>query len=143
MTPPRRRAVNVDPAMVARAEAALDRLSVYFGPWMNEEVSLLTAARARVHDEGLNPDTGEHLNIQAHEVKSLAATFGFPIVTHIAGSLCKLIEDPDTRLRAPLFLVDAHIDAIGAALRAGIRELDHPTSVALIHELQARVREAI
>ena len=143
MTPPRRRAVNVDPAMVARAEAALDRLSVYFGPWMNEEVSLLTAARARVHDEGLNPDTGEHLNIQAHEVKSLAATFGFPIVTHIAGSLCKLIEDPDTRLRAPLFLVDAHIDAIGAALRAGIRERDHPTSVALILELLARVREAI
>ena len=129
--------------MLARAEAALDRLSVYFGPWMNEELDLLAAARARVRDEGLNTDTGERLNIQAHEVKGLAATFGYPVVTHIAGSLCKLIEDPDTRLRAPMFLVDAHIDAIVAALRADIRDLDHPTSLALIGELQARVRETI
>jgi hypothetical protein len=142
-TPAPRRAPNVDPALVARAEAALDRLSVHFGPWMNEEIGLLTTARARVHTEGLNPETGEHLSIQAHEVKGLAATFGFPVVTHIAGSLCKLIEDPDTRLRAPMFLVDAHIDAIAAALRAGIRDINHPTSLALIGELQARVREAI
>jgi hypothetical protein len=139
----RRRAVSVDPALVARAEAALDRLSVHFGPWMNEELGLLYAARARVHTEGLNPDTGEHLSLQVHEVKGLASTFGFPIVTHIAGSLCKLVEDPDTRLGAPMFLVDAHIDAIAAALRGNIRDLDHPISIALINELQARVREVI
>ena len=141
--PSRHRASIVDPALVARAEAALDRLSVHFSPWMTEEVGLLTAARTRVQDEGFNPDTGAGLNNQAHEVKGLAATFGFPVVTHIAGSLCKLIEDPDTRLRAPLFLVDAHIDAIAAALRADIRDLDHPTSLALIGELQARVSETV
>ena len=141
--PSRLRAPFVDPALVARAEAALDRLSTHFTPWMHEEVGLLTAAHVRVQDEGFNRDTGEGLNNQAHEVKGLASTFGFPVVTHIAGSLCKLIEDPDTRLRAPLFLVDAHIAAIAAALRAGIRDLDHPTSRALIGELQARVRETL
>ena len=133
----RRRAPNLVPALIARAEAALDRLSVHFSAWMAEEMGLLDSARQSARQQGLNPDTGERLNFHAHEVKGLASTFGFPVVTHIAGSLCKLIEDPDTRLTAPLFLVDAHIDAIAAALRAGIQELDHPTSVALVHEVWA------
>ena len=132
--------------MVARAEAALAQLSVCFGSWMHEEIGLLDAARARVHNEGLNGESGDSLNIQAHEVKGLAATFGYPLVTlvtHIAGSLCKLIEDPATRKGAPMFLVDAHIDAMTAALRDNVRELDHPVSRALIHELQTQVRGAI
>ena len=137
----RRRAVSVDPALVARAEAALDRLSVHFGPWMNEELGLLYAARARVHTEGLNPDTGEHLSLQVHEVKGLASTFGFPIVTHIAGSLCKLVEDPDTRLGAPMFLVDAHIDAVKAAVKGGIQTDSDPVGHALVTELEQRVKE--
>ena len=140
---PRRRAVSVDPAMLERAEAALSRLSASFGPWMKEELESLFAARACIHAVGLNAETGERLNVQAHEVKSLAATFGFPVITHIAASLCILIEDPENRLAAPLFLVDAHVDAIAAAMRAGLREVDHPVSRAVLQELQARVREAI
>jgi hypothetical protein len=140
-TPVRRRKVTVDPAMIARAEAALGRLSSQFGAWIREEVERLDAAGALARERGLSGVSGERLNNQAHEVKGLAATCGYPLVTHIAGSLCRLIEDPQTRSNAPPFLIDAHIAAIGAALRDNIRDAAHPTGQALIDELQLRVRE--
>lgn len=131
----------IDPALVARPEAALDRLSVNFGPWLAEEVLHLAAVRARVRISGFNAKTAATLNIQVHELKGLGATYGFPLITQIADSLCRLIEDEKTRLAAPLFLIDAHIDAIAAAVRDGLRSDDDPIGRALVSGLDERVRE--
>jgi hypothetical protein len=133
----------IDPAMLAGAEAALNRLSAYFGPWLAEEILHLVAARAGIRADGYNASTAEQLSLRAHEVKSLGATYGFPLITYVAASLCKLIEDPANRLDAPLYLVDAHIDAIAAAARDGVRDLDHPTGRALVGALNDCVRDLI
>jgi hypothetical protein len=62
-------------------------------------------------------------------------------ITRLAASLCKLIDDPETRLSAPMFLVDAHIDAIKACVRDDIRVDTHPIGRPLVTELEARVAE--
>lgn len=130
----------VDPVLVARAEAALERLSVNFGPWLAEEILHLAAVRASVRVSGFNAETAASLNIRVHELKSLGATYGFPLVTQIADSLCRLIEDEGTRLAAPLFLIDAHIDAISAAVRDDVRSDADPMGRALVDALDERVR---
>lgn len=130
---------GIDAAAIAKAEAALKSLSGNFTEWLNDELVKLDAARARIHAEGLNADTGETLYLRAHDLKGLGATYEFPIVTRIAGSLCKLIDDPDSRMDAPMFLVDAHIDAIKAAVRGDIRTDDHPVGRSLVEELEGRV----
>jgi hypothetical protein len=130
----------LDPDLVARAEAALDRLSNNFGPWLAEEVRRLAGARANIHASGYNAETAAALNIRIHEIKSLAATYGFPLVTQIAQSLCRLVENEDTRLEAPLYLVDAHIDAIKAAVRSGVRSDDDATGRALLDALDQQAR---
>ena len=132
---------GIDPAALAKAEAALKGLSANFDQWMQDELTKLDAARARIHAEGYTAETGENLYFRAHDLKGLGATYGYPIVTSIAASLCRLIDDPATRLRAPLFLLDAHIDAIKASVRGQIRENDHPVAQALLKELDNRVRE--
>jgi hypothetical protein len=132
---------GIDAAALAKAEAALKGLAGNFDQWMDDELSKLDAARARIHAEGFNAETAENLYFRAHDLKGLGSTYGYPIVTSIAGSLCRLIDDPATRLRAPLFLLDAHIDAIKAAVRGKIRENDHPIALALLKELDTRVRE--
>lgn len=132
---------GIDPAALAKAEAALKGLSSNFDQWMKDELTKLDAARDRVKAEGYNAETGENLYFRAHDLKGLGATYGFPIVTSIAASLCRLIDDPATRLRAPVFLLDAHIDAIKAAVRGDIRENDHPVAQTLLKELDLRVRE--
>ena len=131
---------GIDPAAIAKAEAALKSLSGNFAEWLNDEVTKLDAARQRVRTEGLTPEAAENLYLRAHDLKGLGATYEYPLVTRIAGSLCKLIDDPAKRSEAPLFLVDAHIDAIKAAVKGGIQTDGHPTGSALVQELEQRVK---
>jgi len=131
----------IDPAAIAKAEAALKSLSGNFAEWLADEVSKLEAARQRVRAEGLTSEAAENLYLRAHDLKGLGATYEYPLVTRIAGSLCKLIDDPDKRAEAPLFLVDAHIDAIKAAVKGGIQTDQDPLGSALVTELEQRVRE--
>ena len=42
----------------------------------------------------------------AHDLKGLGATYQYPLVTRLAGSLCKMIDDPQTRLNAPMNIID-------------------------------------
>jgi hypothetical protein len=132
---------GIDPAALAKAEAALKGLSDNFGQWMEDELTKLSAARERIRSEGYTAETAENLYFRAHDLKGLGATYGFPLVTRIAGSLCRLIDDPATRLRAPAVLLDAHIDGINAAVRSKICDVDHPVGKTLVEELERRVRE--
>ena len=132
---------GIDPAALAKAEAALKGLADNFGQWMQDELTKLTTARERIRVEGYNAETGENLYFRAHDLKGLGATYGYPLVTRIAGSLCRLIDDPATRLKSPLFLLDAHIDGINAAVRGKICDVDHPVGKVLVEELERRVKE--
>ncbi len=130
---------GIDPDAVAKAEAALKNLSSQFGQWLQDEIGKLEAARAVIRSEGMSQPAADKLYLHCHDLKGLGATYEFPLVTRIAGSLCKLIDEPATRCGAPMFLVDAHIDAIRAAVRSDIRDSTHPTGRALAEELEARV----
>lgn len=131
----------IDPNAIAKAEAALKSLSSNFAQWLQDEVVKLETARERVRAEGVSAETMESLYLRAHDLKGLGTTYEFPLITRIAASLCKLIDDKEKRLGAPLPLIDAHIDAIKAAVRDGIKTDDHPVGQALIQELERRVGE--
>ncbi len=124
---------------VAKAEAALKSLSSQFSQWLRDELDKLEAARAAVRELGLTKDTGDKLYTHAHDLKGLGGTYEFPIITRMAGSLCKLIETPEQRLTAPMKLVDAHIDAIRAAVRDDIRDDANPMGRVLAQELERQV----
>ncbi|MDP8917044.1 MAG: Hpt domain-containing protein [Pseudomonadota bacterium] len=132
-------ALNAD--AIAAAEAALKELAGNFSQWLDDEIVKLETARSAIRAQGLTLQTTEALYLRAHDLKGLGATYEFPLVSRIAGSLCKLIDDPQKRLTAPMVLVDAHIDAIKAAVRGDIRDEDHPVGRVLCAELESRVRE--
>lgn len=132
---------SLDADAVARAEAALKSLSGQFAQWMQDELDKLDAARSEIGAKGMTAETSEALYMRAHDLKGLGATYEFPLVTRIAASLCKLIDNPATRAAAPLPLVDAHINAIKAAVRDNIKTDEHPVGKVLAEELEARTRE--
>jgi hypothetical protein len=131
-------ALNAD--AVAKAEAALKALSGNFAQWLADEIDRLEAARQRLRQEGLTPQATEGLYFRAHDLKGLGATYEYPLVGRIAGSLCKLLDDPNKRSAPPMALIDAHIDAIRAAVRDEIRQDDHPIGRVLAAELEAKVQ---
>ena len=128
----------IDPAAIAKAEAALKSLASNFTQWLADEITKLEAARQQVRAEGPTPEAMENLYLRAHDLKGLGTTYGYQLITRIAGSLCRMIDDKEKRTAAPLELVDAHIDAIKAAVRDDIKSDDHPVGSVLVEELERR-----
>jgi HPt (histidine-containing phosphotransfer) domain-containing protein len=127
ITPPNRlrdavsTAANPADDPVARAERALALLSGEFSGWMVAECERLHAARVALKAQGFCPETHEALFHAAHDIKGEAATFGYPFVTSLAESLCRLIEHTPDTARIPIALVDQHVDAVRAVVRESMR----------------------
>jgi hypothetical protein len=128
-----------DAEAVARAEAALKKLSANFAAWLADEIAKLRAARAVIDTDGVTNATIETLYMRAHDLKGLGGTYEYPIITRIAGSLCKIVDDPARRAETPLELVDAHIAAIEAVVAAEIRTDADPQGLAMVEALEAGV----
>ena len=132
---------GIDPGAIAKAEAALKSLSSNFSEWLQDEITKLDGARARIKAEAWTAETAENLYLRAHDLKGLGTTYEFPLITRIAASLCKMIDDADTRLNAPMHIIDAHIDAIKACVRDSIKDASNPIGKMLAEELEAKVKE--
>jgi len=132
---------GIDPAAIAKAEAALKSLSSNFSEWLQDEINKLEASRQRIKTEGWSTETAENLYMRAHDLKGLGATYEFPLITRIAASLCKLIDDPQTRMNAPMNILEAHIDTIKACVRDQIKDASNPVGRMLAEELEGRVKQ--
>ena len=132
---------GIDADAIAKAEAALKAMSAQFGQWLQDEIVKLDQAQADIRAKGYTAETAEGLYFRAHDLKGLGATYQYPLVTRLAGSLCRMMDDADKRMHAPVALLDAHIDAIRAVVRDEIQTDEHPTGRALAETLEARVAE--
>lgn len=130
---------GINAEAIAKAEEALKAMSAQFGQWLQDEITKLEAAQAAIRAEGLTTGTAEGLYFRAHDLKGLGSTYQYPLVTRLAGSLCKLLDDPTRRTEAPVPLLDAHIDAIRAVVRDEIQTDEHPTGRTLAEALEAEV----
>jgi len=130
---------GIDAGAIAKAEEALKAMSAQFGQWLQDEIVKLDQAQAAIRASGYDASTAEALYYRAHDLKGLGTTYQYPLVTRLAGSLCKLLDEPAKRMAAPLVLLDAHIDAIKAVVRDEIRTDDHPVGKILAETLESRV----
>ncbi|MGH7019328.1 MAG: Hpt domain-containing protein [Brevundimonas sp.] len=132
---------GIDADAIAKAEAALKAMSAQFGQWLQDEIVKLDQAQADIRAKGYTPETAEGLYFRAHDLKGLGATYQYPLVTRIAGSLCRMMDDAERRMQAPVAILDAHIDAIRAVVRDEIQTDEHPVGRELAQTLEARVAE--
>jgi hypothetical protein len=130
---------TIDPGAIAKAEAALKGLSSQFGEWLRDEVAKLEAAYAVLKAEGPTQAAMDGVYARGHDLKGLGTTYEFPLVTRIAGSLCKLLGDGEARTRAPVPLVSAHVEAIRACVRDNVRDSENPVGRALAEQLERHV----
>jgi chemotaxis protein histidine kinase CheA len=128
-----------DANAIARAEAAMEAMSSQFGDWLNEELVKLEAA----HKATTNPGAGEEelgaFYRCAHDLKGLGTTYGYPIISEFAGSLCRLLDSEEARAKAPPEILSGHVAAIVASVKQKITTDAHPIGRALLNELQVQV----
>jgi hypothetical protein len=132
-----------DAKALARAETALQALSGEFETWMAQEVDRISAARQRARETGFADAELAQIFACAHDIKGLGSTYEYPLATLIAASLCRLVETPAARTRAQgrPEIVEAHIDAIRAAVSAGVKTREHPVGRELLAALEMQVSD--
>lgn len=122
---------------LARAEAALAALSTEFEGWMMAECDRLDAARRALGERGFSKRILDELFLAAHDVKGDAATFGFPLATPAAASLCRVLEHSPDSTQIPVALIDQHVDAV----RAIVREYGRPDIAEIATALNAKLQQ--
>jgi AcrR family transcriptional regulator len=133
----------LDEDAIERAEEALKTMADRFGGWIDEEVALLAAARDALKTDGISQTSIDAFSERAHDIKGQGATLNYPFVSKIAEQLCRLCEHLPTPNDFPLALVEAHVDALRAVVRDGIKGDDDPLSRAVVTELSGRVAETL
>lgn len=91
---------------LARAEAALDRLSRDYPRWLRAD---LTAARACLTP----PADPDRLYTIVHDIKGQAGTFGYPLISRIGQHLCRMLTEeapPPERITPLLEAMEIIID---------------------------------
>jgi len=125
----------VDTGPIERAERALEQLSVAFDSWLKEEVGALTKARDAVREQGMSEETRKELHRAAHDLKGQGETYGYPLITSVCSTLCKLLESALKPDLIPLDIIDHHVDAVRNMMNMKIKTNDHPQSVAVSNKL--------
>ena len=133
---------GLDMAAMKRAEAAMEGIKSEFSAWAASDVEKLMAARARFAQTPDAPSRAALLRA-AHDMKGQAATFNYPMIARVSGSLSKLVGELPADKDLPLALVDAHVTAIHVIYRDKVMDETNKVAVMLSQELEARVAELL
>jgi chemotaxis protein histidine kinase CheA len=130
-----------DAEALTRADETLKAMSGSFEQWLEADVQKLQAARTAAEQGAWRDDRLAALFAAAHDLKGMGATYGYPLVTQLCASLCRLIETEAGKraARANPELAAAHVDAVRAAVRDRIATTGHPLGRALVAALEAQV----
>ncbi len=120
---------------ISDAEEALEKLSVNFDSWMQDETAKLRYARSQAKANGMSAERLDTLFGVSHDLKGQATTLGYPFAADICASLCRLIDGCSRGARLPVELVDQHVDAVGAIVRENAKGSDHPRASVLASKL--------
>jgi chemotaxis protein histidine kinase CheA len=136
--------VAIDPALLAKADRALTTLRKDFAVWLDEQAKALAHARDQLWTTEGDGKALADLLRWAVEIKGQGATMSFPFVSRVASSLERLMQGcKQLRRPFPRPLVDAHVNAICAAVRDSVTDPNDPVATALATQLETHVAAAI
>jgi hypothetical protein len=129
-----------DVAIMRALNAAEDLVESYQG-WAVDDLEALwlrfQEASKKDPDHTLDRDG---MYDMAHEIRGQGGSFGFPLITVIADSLCKLIEDAKRIQPHHLDIIRVHILAMKAVFRQGMKG-DKPELAGELTALLQALRE--
>ena len=125
---------------LARAEAAVADLAKSYVSWASADVEKcaehLAAARAATDARAA---AVQDLYAVAHNIKGQGSSFGFPLMTRIGNSLCRLTRAKRPFADADLNIIQAHLDAMRLVLAQNIRGDGGPLGAKLSEKLEGMV----
>lgn len=131
--------------VLARAQAAVEDLAKGYTTWARADVDRARKAlEAAASDPAQRTRHMEELFRVAHDLKGQGASFGYPLITKLADSLCRLTRDRKLSYGDQhLDLAKAHLDAVQLVLTKEIKGEGGQVGAELAAKLKARVDETL
>ena len=132
-------------AVLARAQAAVADLAKVYSGWALADVTRARQALALAESDPAGRRSHvETLFRVAHDLKGQGTSFGYPLVTRLGDSLCRLTRDRarDYETRH-LELAKSHLDAVQLVLTKEIKGEGGKVGSDLVARLQHLVDEAL
>lgn len=134
---------KLDPALLERAEAAVQKLEVNYREWVKDDLAEIESTmRKLIAAKGKDADALKALYRVVFDTKGQGGSFGFPLLTQVAGSLAEFICDRTELDRFAIEVAAAHVSAMRAVIREDIRDDGGETGEELIKGLHALVAKA-
>ncbi len=113
--------------MAERAAEAVDSLAGQHDNWMESDLLRLNEAWSDCKADSANPEKARKLFMTAHNIRGVASSYGYPAISRLCGSLCKLLAD--TKPGENQALINLHVEACRAAFNP-LSQSDGADSVA-------------
>jgi hypothetical protein len=138
--------ITIPPAVLAAAEASVERMEGDYSDWVRAEIQQLTLHHRRCVDDDDITRRPMHIgkiNQLAHDLRGQGSTFGYPLITVFGRSLFECTNNVSEVSDELIDFIKAHIDGISAVIREKIRGNGGDIGDALVTSLeQAREKLA-
>ncbi|MBP5857694.1 Hpt domain-containing protein [Marivibrio halodurans] len=105
------------PEMLARAEAAIAKMSDDYPEWAGKDVEKLSALVETLSPEqATNTGAARDAFRLAHDMRGQGGSFGYPLMTRIANSFCRFMEKMETLDAGAIDILSTHVDAMRAVI---------------------------
>lgn len=121
---------------IGAAEDALEKLSVHFDQWLQDQIKVLRQAHAAGVAAEFSPASVHEIFRAAHDLRGHAATLGYPLAGDIAGSLCHIFDHMSPGGDGARELVRLHVEAIRAVVAEGASDKEHKVGKPLAESLR-------
>ena len=127
---------KLDPKLLEKAENAITRMSEDYTRWANEDLVNLEAGLAKLRAD----DTDQAAELKdmfrmALDMKGQGGSFGYLLITAIADSLMKFIENRTEVKEFDLEVIAAHLGAMRAVFSNEVRDDGGPVGEQLMDGL--------
>ena len=127
--------INSD--MIKRAEKAVEELARQYSGWAAEDIVKLRGILAEAEKDAANIEARlQEIHRIAHDMRGQGSTFGFPLVTHIAASLCSYLKMPDDD-DAAINITRAHVDALDTVIANKVTDETGAAATEILDALKA------
>lgn len=109
------------PAQSSQARADIEELMADYRTWARADVARATQLFQAIKAERSSArDAFAEIFQAAHDIKGQGTSFGYPLVTRIADSLCRLARDAGEPSTRQIEVAGMHIKALDLVLAQGI-----------------------
>jgi HPt (histidine-containing phosphotransfer) domain-containing protein len=132
---------DISDAVLATAEAIVDRLSVEYPVHASRDLEQLEQAAALLAGDEQARDShfGDIFRI-AHDIRGQGAVFGHPLMSRLAGSLCLAMRALEPQDGAMTTIIQTHIAGMQALLEHGVTGAGNRPALTIAAGLELMVR---